>query len=370
MTFSLRLLTRLLLNSEKLPNAAFTVHQRHYVRKVRPKSNPGIAERLSLLEDQANLDLDDPSLDFDEHESDFQNLAPTYNEFKKDMAKYRQKERNWIVRRKYFEQQLPNFLTWSEKEQIRHLHKTDPVEYPVERLAEIFPASCEVVQKIVKASWKIQDPKRILNHDKNVEANWKMLKKGELDVDAEYKEHLLKFSSRDKIILDETKYLPQQSMTFDKPQFTTQSTEFSSIIQSYENSKTKTKEQLKLPSTKDDIINFPQLDKPLQETYVMNTGTPTSKKPQSFSEFKKELNLPDQQNFPPPAKKIFAQDIPVPIFGKNYQERSFETDKKVVPMPEKIQIPKKFWQRGQTYKVNDCFYDDDGRFLYRVPGLE
>lgn len=37
--------------------------------------------------------------------------------------------------------------------------------------------------------------------------------------------------------------------------------------------------------------------------------------------------------------------------------------------PLAIRIPKKVWKEGYTYKVKDCFYDDNGDFLYRVPGL-
>lgn len=37
--------------------------------------------------------------------------------------------------------------------------------------------------------------------------------------------------------------------------------------------------------------------------------------------------------------------------------------------PEKIKIPKKHYKKGHTYKLNDCFYDSDGIFLYRVPGM-
>lgn len=34
-----------------------------------------------------------------------------------------------------------------------------------------------------------------------------------------------------------------------------------------------------------------------------------------------------------------------------------------------IQIPKNIYQRGKTYRISDCYYDDDGEFLYRVPGV-
>jgi len=37
--------------------------------------------------------------------------------------------------------------------------------------------------------------------------------------------------------------------------------------------------------------------------------------------------------------------------------------------PLAIRIPKRVWKEGYMYRVNDCFYDDNGDFLYRVPGL-
>ena len=38
--------------------------------------------------------------------------------------------------------------------------------------------------------------------------------------------------------------------------------------------------------------------------------------------------------------------------------------------PEWIRIPKNIWKRGATFKIGDCYYDDDGSFLYRVPGMK
>jgi hypothetical protein len=38
--------------------------------------------------------------------------------------------------------------------------------------------------------------------------------------------------------------------------------------------------------------------------------------------------------------------------------------------PERIRIPANKWQKGCTFKVGDCYYDDDGTFLYRVPGMK
>ncbi|EFN76700.1 uncharacterized protein LOC105190326 isoform X1 [Harpegnathos saltator] len=34
-----------------------------------------------------------------------------------------------------------------------------------------------------------------------------------------------------------------------------------------------------------------------------------------------------------------------------------------------IKIAKNVYKPGMTYRINDCYYDDDGEFLYRVPGV-
>lgn len=38
-------------------------------------------------------------------------------------------------------------------------------------------------------------------------------------------------------------------------------------------------------------------------------------------------------------------------------------------IPYRVQIPKDKYKPGATYRVRDLFYDDDGTFLYKVPGL-
>ena len=39
------------------------------------------------------------------------------------------------------------------------------------------------------------------------------------------------------------------------------------------------------------------------------------------------------------------------------------------PIREQIFVPKELYKKGGTFRVNDCYYDDDGEFLYRVPGM-
>jgi len=35
-----------------------------------------------------------------------------------------------------------------------------------------------------------------------------------------------------------------------------------------------------------------------------------------------------------------------------------------------IKISKNLYKSGMTYRINDCYYDDDGEFLYRIPGVQ
>lgn len=60
------------------------------------------------------------------------------------MGKYEMRHR--IVKEKYFKENMPNLLTWSEKEQIRHLASTEPDEWTPEKIAESFPVTVPVAK--------------------------------------------------------------------------------------------------------------------------------------------------------------------------------------------------------------------------------
>lgn len=54
---------------------------------------------------------------------------------------------------------------------------------------------------------------------------------------------------------------------------------------------------------------------------------------------------------------------PIPLVAET------DSDLTKVP-PERIRVPANKWQKGRTFKIGDCYYDDDGGFLYRVPGMK
>lgn len=119
---------------------------RSYARKAmyrKKTANPGIDKRIRILEekDEANLE----EIDVEELESDFMKLGDVHRQHEKEVKYSKEKEKYWIIRQKYFKENKVNFLTWSDKEQIRYLHETNPGEWTIHRLSEGFPALPETI---------------------------------------------------------------------------------------------------------------------------------------------------------------------------------------------------------------------------------
>lgn len=73
-------------------------------------------------------------------------VGEVYNEHLNETLMGKYEQRHQIIKEKYFKQNMPNLLTWSEKEQIRHLATTQPDEWTPEKLAESFPVTVPVVK--------------------------------------------------------------------------------------------------------------------------------------------------------------------------------------------------------------------------------
>lgn len=112
---------------------------RHAKKRI---ADPGISNRKKLLEINETEEFED----FDDFESDFMQADKSHKQHLQEMEMKKEKLKYYIVRERYFKEKFPNFLTWHDKEQIRHLYRTNPQEWTIERLAEGFPASPEVIQ--------------------------------------------------------------------------------------------------------------------------------------------------------------------------------------------------------------------------------
>ncbi|XP_037813871.1 uncharacterized protein LOC119605003 [Lucilia sericata] len=362
------------------------------IRRLPKRSNPGLGYQLTAIEDAAKIIQSDPE-GFEGLESDLFNAHKSHKQHELDLQRQKDKIRQHIIERKYFKkEQLPNLLTYAEKEQIKFLHSSDKEEWTVEKLAESFPASAETICKILKANWSPMSPKRIHSHDTSVLRNWERFKKGEYNekISSDLYEHLKKFVDRETnnfhILHDPTQSF--QKRQWQKPK----SNEFFSIISSL---RPKTNEQVNTTALTDGKTKEKRaaIDGGDSDTYLL--GEIQNKKPMTIHQLKSSnMSNKSLQDNSKSLDQLAAQKLKntsgtgiikdkdttsSTIAEFDYTEKFVsneivinEVDRKRYGMSttkERIHIPRKLWRKGATYRANDCYYDDDGEFLYRVPGM-
>lgn len=339
---------------------------RNYVRKG-SVANPGIDRRLRAFADTTIHK--NPQL-IEEAESDFQNVQEIHKQFEQEERDYQSNVRLWITKNKYFKTKNLNFLTWSEKEQIRLLHEKDPQEWDPKNLSASFPADPETIVKIIKAKWQPKDDKRIKKHDLSVKKAWEQFRSNQLpDLDPQVQEHLKKFSHRD---FDDTcapKIDRKRVYEYQKPK----TSEFSSIITSCR----KYQEKEPLPQIESsDKLKMPDISRdPERDSFLMEGGGHFTKQSMTFKEFQKTSNIKPDEN----EENTIELNSSIVDFKKLNKTQTQEVTEfgtgdqaiyRSLEIKDHIKIPKSVWKKGKIYKVDDCFYDFDGEFLYRVPGLK
>lgn len=376
-----------------------TKPKRIVYRKKRTYADPGINQRKQLLGNTPIDELED--IDLDELESDFMSVHKTHKEYEQELEARKEQERYFMIKQKYFKEKLPNFLTMNDKLQIKYLHNSDPEQWTVEKLAESFPALPHIIsvsifyvigaiytnlvsycfQKILKSNWRKKNVDRIKSHDQTVSENWEKFKSGQLkDLPSDLVEHLKKFTRR---TVNTESYDPSlyESITNEtsvaKPKL--KKTEFSDIITSYEKITSKqnekeTSEDVKLLETSEPIqslekksrsrITLPQLKKEIET--AVKEGKPVTETELLILQ---EVQTGDSRNKIVELKEdIFAIQQRVEKPSQVAKSKS-KKDYSFLDYPLKIKIPAKVYKPGYTYKLNDCYYDEQGVFLYRVPGM-
>lgn len=342
---------------------------RKYVRGV--KVDPGVRKRLQLFSE--DFVENDPEV-LESLESDFMNVHHAHKEFEAEEQQYTKKVADAIVGRKYFKQKGVNFLTWNEKEQIRMLHQSNPNEFTADKLAESFPADPTTIAAIIRNKWHPRNEKRIQKHDESVMKSWQQFKSGELEIDPILASHLKKFTHRDSNALYKPPVNRKFGLEIPKPT----STEFTSIISTCKKYADEPKQIENVPQS--DETRFPS-HRPRSDdndSVVLRGRSTTTSKQMPLQEYQKQS--PDVAFRPQEeASAVLPSLDNQPMMNiKKYEETNinalkFDGDKKVfesLAIKEHIKIPKKVWKEGQIYKYDDCFYSDDGEFLYRVPGLK
>ncbi|XP_018565204.1 uncharacterized protein LOC108906415 [Anoplophora glabripennis] len=346
-----------------------------------PKRDPGINLRKKAL----NLDAEIDEIEFDDLETDFMNVHKTHREHVSEIEAGLEKEKFHIVRQKYFKEKQLNFLTWYDKDQIKYLHSTDPEEWTIEKLSESFPALPEVIKKIVKSKWTL-NATRVSNHDRTVQKNWENFKSGQIkDLPEELVNHLNKFTNR---ALHFKPFEAPQTKNVVNVNTKRVGTEFSDIITSYN------KLKAKKHHNSDEELTVNINTEILKSVSDSNNGINQRIKKRHLTLHELQNKLENRLNLGkdlPEDEKLMLKNLkqssevnPMEQNQNNFEDvmiNKFETSKSTTLMkkkqqdynhliyPEKISIPKNLRKKGYTYKLNDCYYDDDGLFLYRVPGM-
>ncbi|KAL7728362.1 hypothetical protein ACLKA6_007454 [Drosophila palustris] len=334
--------------------------------RVPRRANPGVGYQLQDLQQQQSADA---SEDYADMEADFMSVNRTHRQHEAEAKQNRERVRQFMIKHKYFrDAKLPNLLLYAEKEQMRLLHERDAEEWTIERLAESFPATPDIVQKVLRAKWRPQSVERIRSHDASVMRNWTQLRAGKCpDISPQLLQHLQKFAQRQP--RDLRQLTPDKWPTRpDLPE--PQTNEFRALLGGNGVNK-----QLAsgVPAQRQSPEG--QLPQPAgdEETYLLDKVK--NKRNMRLQELK-ELQLVPEQNqelerplpnpggtglLPSFVQKFERTEIVVSVAD----QRKYEMTK----VKDRIVIPRKLYRAGATYKVEDAYYDDDGEFLYRVPGM-
>jgi hypothetical protein len=305
-------------------------------------------------------------------EPDFMNLNKTHRQHEQEMIRMKDNNHRMMIGRKYFKTKSLNFLTFNEKEQIRDLHEREPDEWTIDQLSQAFPADPLTISLILRAKWQPKDVKRITKHDEAVIKNWNEFKKGNLQVEPVLAEHLKKFAFRDFNALTEPKPNRKLGVQIPKPR----KSEFASIITSCKKNAVTSEDDTSLRQIPSQESRIPE-ERPLvdADNFMLEGKRHASSKNITLHELQK-IN-PQLQVKETPSEMTKFEEAPMMKVSKMKKQdnemtmyvKDTEQVLESLEIEQRIKIPKKLYQKGKIYQVQDCFYADDGDFLYRVPGF-
>lgn len=207
--------------------------------------------------------------------------------------------------------------------------------------------------------------------------NWKDFKQGKLkDLPEELKEHLKKFSNRTLNFETHAKELSAKSQVRVLPA----KGEFSEIISSYQRVQESKQENSDLNQIEDDTEVKPRKQKSKLVTFK-ELQAEVKAHIRKETEATPEHQLLSSASFPrkedAETVDLVREDIAA-IIQKRHETKTgkelgfvkqVSQDVSHLIYPERITIPRNIYKKGFVYKLNDCYYDSDGQFLYRVPGM-
>nr|XP_014091111.1 uncharacterized protein LOC106618077 [Bactrocera oleae] len=375
----------------------------YMARGVGRRSNPGLGHQLSSMESVDERLEQDPE-GFGDLETDFMATNHTHREYEREMSQQRERIRHIMVKHKYFrETKLPNLLTYAEKEQMRTLHSRDPEEWTADRLAESFPATTEVVKKIITAKWQARSEHRIRKHDEVVIQNWEKFRSDPklLQLPPDFQAHLQKFATRrTEDLLSVARGLPakpalarpmkQEFLSIitsckkyaekeDVPKITSGNSQnveevsraTSAEDETYLLQKVYDKRRMRLQELKKFKLSPTELS--VSSNELTKNENHTVNREITEQESASKLHNPDGTGIISKSlhNNPFADINAIEKYESNEIVISAEDQKRfeITRVKDHIHIPRKVWRKGGTYRVEDAYYDDDGELLYRVPGM-
>ncbi|KAK0167969.1 hypothetical protein PV327_001815 [Microctonus hyperodae] len=377
-----------------------------YVNSYNFRTNHKNINEKKLYPDvnENELDLYDDNDDLDSAESDFSSAGKSYNQHLREEKYAKELLKMRIVKRKYFNSNDPAFITWTEKQQIQSLHNADNVEWSPERLSESFPALPETINKILKAKWSPKSVEAVIRHDQSVIENWKKFKTGNLAVNPILENHLKKFENR-KIDIENLR-LNAEKFVKQPPVFPTpKSNLYRSII---ENGIEKPKEKrvkiadktsktnksvedliMKDKCKNKKIVTFDafledKIDKIVDKTNLSlenqvlvneykdrkNIAAIEKNNSELLEQKKDKLSNAMTTNELTTEIKVPRIDVNTSSIDTGILEWKKKTFSTSDDYPNFIKVPRAKAKSGVTFKVEDRYYDTDGEFLYRVPGIK
>ncbi|XP_071449831.1 uncharacterized protein [Hetaerina americana] len=385
-----------------------TDSRRSIRRNKKPPSNPGVQNKLKVLEmEYPDIEeLHDEEINLEEFESDLMQVNVSHKNYEREKKAAADSLAYAITKSKHFKPpKLPNLLMWSEKEQIRNLHQLDAIEWSPEKLAQHFPATAEIVMKLIKSRWEPRSGADIERHDRSVQRNWSDLLKGKFNLDPEVKRHFLTFSARQMNFPEGSSSDIEKIVIHNKPRGTT---EFSDIVRSSNEKSSGGDKPLEANIAELAPLHLNRKSSDAKsDCFVMPSRSRNSRDLLPLKEYKeKVLSVMDElEEDDELARKYYDHLKKGTVEGKGevkdlqigegiqIEEKPLQSTSKTLKkykseegrhnlLPQeldvylkaeqykmKIKIPKEKFDSSAIYKVKDCFYDADGKFLYRVPGM-
>ncbi|KAK8783378.1 hypothetical protein V5799_010258 [Amblyomma americanum] len=324
-----------------------------------------------------------------------------------ELRSERRRVRNAIIRRKYFKvQPETNLLTWAAKQQIHYLHSLDPEEWTAEAISQCFPISVQGAEKLLKSRFTTATPERIAEHDREVQLKWKALKtgKGDEKISPITKQLYLDGKLReDQSYVNKALPVPQEGSHTKAVQLSNLAPkpgQYSKLIASYMKLKNPEK---RLPNKNDTQAD---LEQEYDDVYTEDVASATTLRklgrrgahvqvqeyksaaisksdtnasvhtmrttPIPHSSAENENSASTLESFAPQNSETF--DILEAIERKD--ERFQQASSGITEGPgvdgevlnRRVRIPAHLKKRGSTtYRVGNCYYDNDGEILYKIP---